>query len=298
MTHRWPKQVKIVEVAPRDGLQAETIPLSVEQRVAFINELTAAGLPSVEVGSFVSPEKVPSMTHSDEVYQKIHKPPGVKYPVLVPNLHGFKRARELGVKHISIFTGASESFCKKNINCSIEESYNRFAAFLPEARAAGMHVRGYVSCIAGCPYEGEISPERVSMVVQNLLNLGCDEISLGDTTGVGTPGQIESLLDILSVPVEKLAVHFHNTYGQALANILIALEKGITIIDSSASGLGGCPFAPGASGNVATEDVVYMLKGMRIETGVDMVSLLKASQAVNQVLERKNQSSYGQAIRK
>lgn len=298
MTHRWPKQVKIVEVAPRDGLQAETTLLSVEQRVAFINELTAAGLPSVEVGSFVSPEKVPSMAHSDEVYQKIHKQPGVEYPVLVPNLHGFKRARELGVKHISIFTAASESFCQKNINCSVEESCNRFAAFLPEARAAGMHVRGYVSCVAGCPYEGEISPEKVSMVVQNLLNLGCDEISLGDTTGVGTPGQIESLLDTLSVPVEKLAVHFHNTYGQALANILIALEKGITIIDSSASGLGGCPFAPGASGNVATEDVVYMLKGMRIETGVDMVSLLKASQAVNQVLERKNQSSYGQAIRK
>lgn len=295
MTHRWPKQVKIVEVAPRDGLQSEKTPLSVKQRVAFINALSEAGMPAIEVGSFVSAEKVPSMALSDEVFQKINQKAGVEYPVLVPNRQGFERARDLGVKYISIFTAASETFCLHNINCSIEESYNRFAAFLPDARAEGMRIRGYVSCVAGCPYEGEISPERVSMVVGNLLNMGCDEISLGDTIGVGTPGQIETLLDNLSAPVEKLAVHFHNTYGQALANILIALEKGVTIIDSSSSGLGGCPYAPGASGNVATEDVVYMLQGMGIKTGVDLSRVLEASRPVNKALGRENQSAYGRA---
>lgn len=295
MTHRWPEKVKIVEVAPRDGLQSETQVLSVEQRVAFINALCKTGLEAVEVGSFVSPESVPAMAQSDDVFEGIEKQEGIEYSVLVPNRQGFEKAKELGVKHIAIFTAASETFCNTNINCSIEESYNRFSTFLPDARAAGMTIRGYVSCVAGCPYEGEISPERASIVVDNLLNLGCDEISLGDTTGIGTPGQIERLLDILTTPVNKLAVHFHNTYGQALANILVALEKGISTIDSSASGLGGCPYAPGASGNVATEDVVYMLNGMGIESGVDIAKLLKATERINQALERTNQSAYGRA---
>lgn len=296
MTHRWPKRVKLVEVGPRDGLQAESSTLSVEDRVALVNALSQTGLKSIEIGSFVSPKWVPQLAESGEVYQQIKKAEGVDYLVLVPNKQGFEDAKALGVKHIAIFTAATDMFANANINCTVEESYNRFCEFLPDARAAGMTVRGYVSCVVSCPFEGHVAPERVARVVENLLNLGCDEISLGDTTGVGTPGDIETLLDHLSAPREKLAVHFHNTYGQALANILVALENGIAVIDSSVSGLGGCPYAPGASGNVATEDVLYMLNGLGIKTGVDMGKVLEASQQIDDLLDRKTASAVGQAM--
>ena len=293
MTHRWPEQVKIVEVGPRDGLQAESKPLTIRDRVKFIDSLSKTGLKAIEVGSLVSPKWVPQMADSDKVYQGISKEETIEYSMLVPNRQGFDKARLLGVKHIAIFTSASESFANRNINCSIEESYNRFAEFLPDARAAGMTVRGYVSCVCGCPFEGPISPNRVARVVKNLMVLGCDEVSLGDTIGIGTPGHVELLLDGLAAPKEKLAVHFHNTYGQALPNVLMAIEKGITTVDASASGLGGCPYAPGASGNVATEDVVYMLEGIGIQTGVDMGKLTKASQTIDDILGRQTQSAVG-----
>lgn len=294
----YPPEVKIVEVGPRDGLQAESTPLSIEDRIQFIDLLSEAGLPAIEVGSFVSPKWVPQMAGSDEVYKGIQKRAGVDYSCLVPNPTGFEAAVASGVKSIALFTAASETFCIKNINCTIENSFLRFQEIIPEAKKAGMRIRGYVSCVIGCPYEGEISPHHVETVAYRLYAMGCDEISLGDTIGVGTPRQVIQLLELITVPRDKLAVHFHDTYGQALANIYAALTMGIRIIDSSASGLGGCPYAPGASGNVATEDVLYMLKGLGLETGVSMDVLLKASLYIDNKLSRITRSKVGAVCQK
>jgi len=294
----YPPEVKIVEVGPRDGLQAESTPLSIEDRIQFIDLLSETGLSVIEVGSFVSPKWVPQMAGSDEVYKGIQKKSDIDYSCLVPNKTGLEAALATGVKSIAVFTAASETFCIKNTNCTIEESFNRFQEIIPKAKKAGMRVRGYVSCVIGCPYEGEISPRAVEPVVARLYEMGCDEISLGDTIGVGTPGHVSKLLEAMTIPRDKLAVHFHDTYGQALANIYAALTMGIRIVDSSAGGLGGCPYAPGASGNVATEDVLYMLKGLGMETGVDINALLKASFFINKRLSRATRSKVGMATQK
>jgi hydroxymethylglutaryl-CoA lyase len=277
-----PRRVTVVEVGPRDGLQNETARLSVEDRAAFCNGLVDAGLPVVEVGAFVSPERVPQMAGSDEVFRRVRRRAGSRLPVLVPNRKGFERARDAGVREIAIFTAASETFNRKNINASIDESFARFREFLKAALEDGMWVRGYVSTCFGCPYEGRVAAERVVDVVGRLFGLGCHEVSVGDTIGVAVPTQVSDLVGRLAAvtPREALAVHFHDTRGTALANVLAALQEGIAIVDSSAGGLGGCPFAPGASGNLATEDLLYMLQGMGIETGVDLDRVVAASRAM------------------
>lgn len=291
-----PNHVKIVEVGPRDGLQAEGMILPVSTRIAFINLLSKTGLQAIEVGSFVSPKWVPQLAESDKVYQGIIKNKGVDYSLLVPNDKGYEMALENKVDSIAVFTAASETFCQKNINMSIEESLHIFGTFIPEAKAKGMRVRGYVSCAIACPYEGFILPSRVHEVALKLLKLGCDEISLGDTIGVGTPKQVQDLLRDIPVPLEKVAVHFHDTYGQAIANIYTALERGIFIVDSSVSGLGGCPFAKGATGNVATEDLLYLLNGLGIKTGIDFEKLLKASSFIDTHLNRQTSSKASRAM--
>jgi isopropylmalate/homocitrate/citramalate synthase len=285
---RVPKYVKIVEVGPRDGLQSEPTQLPTAVKVELIDRLSATGLKTIEAGAFVSPKWVPQMADSADVLARIKRAPGVSYPVLVPNLQGFGAARAAGATEIAIFTAASETFSRKNINCSIKESFERFVPVCAAAAEAHIKVRGYISCVLGCPYEGEVAPARVAEVAARLLALACDEISLGDTIGVGTPAKAQALLDTVAaqVPHEKLAVHFHDTYGQALANILAALETGIATIDSSVAGLGGCPYAPGASGNVASEDVVYMLNGMGIDTGVDLAALAETGRFVSAALHR------------
>ncbi len=293
-----PKEVKIVEVGPRDGLQAEPVILSLETHIQFINLLSESGLQAIEVGSFVSPRWVPQMAKSDEVFQKITKKEGVDYSLLVPNKEGYETALKNKVRSIAIFTAASETFCHKNINVSIEESLHIYESFVRDAKTKGLRVRGYVSCAIACPYEGPISPARVHEVVLKLLHLGCDEISLGDTIGVGTSKQVQELLKDIPAPLEKCAVHFHDTYGQGLVNIYAALEKGIRIVDSSVSGLGGCPYAPGASGNVATEDVLYLLNGLGIKTGVDQEKLLKAARFIDKSLERESTSKASKALRR
>lgn len=294
----FPKQVKIVEVGPRDGLQAESIKLSVATRIQLINLLSDSGLKAIEVGSFVSPQWIPQLAGSDEVYQGIRKKEGVDYSLLVPNTKGYEMALENKVHSIAVFTAASETFCKKNINSSIEESLQSFRSFVPEAKAKGLRVRGYISCAIACPFEGPIAPLKVHQIISKLLDLGCDEISLGDTIGVGTPRQVQDLLRGISAPLEKIAVHFHDTYGMGIANIYAALECGITIVDSAISGLGGCPYAPGASGNVATEDVVYLLNGLGIENGVNLQYLLKAAAFINDQLKRETTSKAFCAWRK
>lgn len=287
-----PKKVKIVEVAPRDGLQNEAGQLPSEIKVEFINRLTKAGLAVIEAGSFVSPKWVPQMAASDEVLKTIDRKQGVSYPVLVPNLRGLEGALAAGAEEIAIFAAASESFSQKNINCSIEQSIQRYADVVEQALEKGLKVRGYVSCVLGCPYEGEISPESVARVSVRLFSMGCYEISLGDTIGTGTPLKAQAMIDqvLEEIPVDCLAAHFHDTYGQGLANLFAVLQRGVSVIDSSVSGLGGCPYAKGASGNVATEDVLYMLNGMGIETGVDMDLLLDAGRFINQYLERESAS--------
>lgn len=283
-----PKKVKIVDVGPRDGLQNEKEIVPTEAKIELIHRLAEAGLPVVEAGSFVSPKWVPQMADSAEIMEKITRKDGVSYPVLTPNLKGFEGAMAVGAKEVAIFGAASESFSQKNINCSIEESLERFHPVVEAAKEQGVLVRGYVSCVVGCPYEGEIAPEKVADVSAKLYEMGCYEISLGDTVGVGTPGKVKDMLVAVSakVPMEKLAVHFHDTYGQALANIYAALEMGVATVDSSVSGLGGCPYAKGASGNVATEDVVYMLNGLGIDTGVDLDKLCEAGRFISNVLGR------------
>jgi len=294
---RLPRRVTVVEVGPRDGLQNEAASLSVEDRVAFCDRLVAAGLPVVEVGAFVSPRWVPQMAGSDEVLRRVKKAAGARLPVLVPNREGYELARTAGAREIAVFTAASETFSRKNTNASIDESFARFAAFLPEARGEGMRVRGYVSTAFGCPYEGAVAPDRVVSVARRLLEAGCDEVSIGDTIGVAVPTQVAEVMGRLgeAVPADRLAGHFHDTRGTALANVLAALEEGVSVVDASAGGLGGCPYAPGASGNLATEDLLYMLHGMGIETGVDLAAVAEASRALAARLGRPLPSRYLQA---
>ena len=290
--------VKLVEVGPRDGLQNEKGVVPLEAKVALIDALSEAGCPAVEVGAFVSPKWVPQMADSAEVMAQITRRPGTAYPVLVPNEKGYERARAAGAEEIAIFGAASESFSQRNINCSIAESLERFRPVAEAAKADGVKVRGYVSCVVGCPYEGPIAPAAVAAVTDKLLGLGCYEISLGDTIGVGTPGSIGAMLDaVLAVaPVERVAGHYHDTYGQALANVLISLEKDVLTFDSAVAGLGGCPYAPGASGNVASEDVLYMLHGMGLETGIDLDAVVAAGSAISDVLGRAPASRVAQAL--
>ena len=298
MTMAYPKSVRIVEVGPRDGLQNEKSSVSVETRVELINRLSDTGLKTIEAGAFVSPKWVPQMAGTDMVYAAIDKKSGISYPVLVPNAKGMESAVAAGVKEIAVFAAASESFSQKNINCSIAESLERFKPVMEEAKKHNIKVRGYVSCVLGCPYEGEIKPAAVVKVATALFDMGCYEISLGDTIGTGTPVKTRALLEAVKkeIPVTALAVHFHDTYGQALANILVALEEGIAVVDSAVSGLGGCPYAKGASGNVSTEDVLYMLNGMGIDTDVNIDKLAAAGRFIAEVLQRPTASKSAQAL--
>lgn len=290
--------VTIVEVGPRDGLQNEQSTLPVSLRIDLIERLANCGLPVIESGSFVSPKWVPQMAGTDEVLAGLSPLPDVRYPVLVPNSTGFELARAAGANEIALFTAASESFSQRNTNCSIAESIGRLAPLATQARASGIRVRGYVSCVLGCPYEGEIETGAVISVCEQLIEMGCDQISLGDTIGAGTASKARALIeDIITItPVEKLAIHFHDTYGQALANILACMDAGITTIDSSVAGLGGCPYARGASGNVATEDVVYMLHGLGLKTGIDLEALAATGAWISTQLQRPNNSKAGVAL--
>jgi hydroxymethylglutaryl-CoA lyase len=280
--------VRIVEVGPRDGLQNEKTPVSVADRITFIEALVGAGLRTVEVGAFVSPKAIPQMVNSDQVLRGVSHHAASEFHVLVPNEKGYAAAREAGAKVIAVFASASEGFSRANINCTVAESIERFKPVVARARADGVKVRGYISCVLGCPYDGEVKPQAVVDVAKGLWQLGCYEISLGDTIGVGTPLKARHLLRAVagSMPMANLAMHFHDTYGQALANLYAGMEEGARVIDSAAGGLGGCPYAPGATGNVATEDVVYMLEGMGIATGVDMPKLLAATNAVGRLIGR------------
>jgi hydroxymethylglutaryl-CoA lyase len=291
----YPSHVKIVEVGPRDGLQNEPAMIPTTVKVELIDRLADAGVQTIETTSFVSPKWIPQLADAAEVYQSIHRRPGTAYTVLVPNITGLKRALKVGVEEIAVFTAASETFNKKNINVSIEESIERFVPVLELAKAQGLRVRGYVSCALGCPYEGPIAPEKVASVARELVQLGCYEISLGDTIGVGTPLQAQRMVHTVMQATEpaKLAVHFHDTRGQALANILACLQLGVVTVDASIAGLGGCPYANGARGNVASEDLLYMLQGMGIETGVDLDKLIDASLFISDVLGREPASKLG-----
>ncbi len=294
----FPEKVKIVEVGPRDGLQNEAVTVPAEIKVQLVEKLAKAGLPVIEAGAFVSPKWVPQMATSAEVFKLVSKRAGVAYPMLVPNLKGLELAHAAGVQEIALFAATTETFSQKNTNCSIAESIDRFNAVIDEALGLGIKVRGYVSCVLGCPYEGEVSADTVLMLVEKMFERGCYEVSLGDTIGVGTAGQAQALVEMLTrqVPVQQLAAHFHDTYGQALANIHAVLQCGINVIDSSVAGLGGCPYAKGATGNVATEDVVYMLHGMGIETGVDMDRLLDAGRFISDFLGREPVSRAATAL--
>jgi hydroxymethylglutaryl-CoA lyase len=280
--------VRIVEVGPRDGLQNEKTPVGIADRIAFIEALVGAGLHTIEVGAFVSPKAIPQMVNSDAVLRGVSHHAESEFHVLVPNEKGYEAARTAGAKVVAVFASASEGFSRANINCSVAESIERFKPVVVRARADGIRVRGYISCVLGCPFDGEVKPQAVVDVANKLWELGCYEISLGDTIGVGTPLRARQLLRAVagSVPMANLAMHFHDTYGQALANLYAGMEEGARVIDSAAGGLGGCPYAPGATGNVATEDVVYMLEGMGIATGVDMVKLVAASNEVSRLLNR------------
>ncbi|NKB39231.1 MAG: hydroxymethylglutaryl-CoA lyase [Gammaproteobacteria bacterium] len=295
-----PKQVKLVEVGPRDGLQNEKQVIETETKVELIHRLADAGLSVIESGSFVSPKWVPQMADSAEVMQAINRADHISYPVLIPNMKGLEAALAVDAKEIAIFGAASESFSQKNINCSIQESLERFHPVCETAMDKDIKIRGYISCVLGCPYEGDISPDAVVEVAEALLQMGCYEISLGDTIGVGTPRKAQQLIDALTekTPIEKLAVHFHDTYGQALANIYACLELGISTIDSSIAGLGGCPYAAGASGNVATEDVVYMLNGLGIKSGTDLEKLIVTGRHISNSLQRQPASKVSLALSK
>jgi len=286
------RRVRIVEVGPRDGLQNEKAILPVAQKIELIERLADAGLPSVEATSFVSPKWVPQLADAAEVFSGLKRKPGVDYPVLVPNLQGYERARAVGAGEVAVFTAASEAFNRKNINAGIDESIERFLPVLDRARADGVKVRGYVSTVLGCPYQGEVPLTDVVRVAKRLHELGCYEISLGDTIGIGTPSKARAMLEAVAanVPMPALAVHFHDTRGQALANILSCLEAGVRTVDSAVSGAGGCPYAPGSSGNVATEDVVYMLEGMGYETGVNLESLVATGRWLFELLGRSSNS--------
>lgn len=295
---RLPRSVTVVEVGPRDGLQNEAQPVETALKVALIDRLGAAGLPVIEAGSFVSPSRVPQMADTAAVLAGIARRAGCRYPVLVPNIEGLRRALAAGASEVAVFAAASESFSGRNLNCSIGQSLERYAAVCAAARAAAVAVRGYVSCVLGCPYEGEVPASVVAGVAAALHAMGCFEISLGDTIGIGTPGHALAMVEAVAerVPREALAVHFHDTYGQALANILACLQAGVATVDASVAGLGGCPFAPGAAGNVATEDVVYMLSGLGIRTGVDLGAVAEAGRFIADALGRKPVSKAAQAL--
>ena len=294
-----PRYVKMVEVGPRDGLQNEASTVPTVVKIELINRLAEAGLPVIEATSFVSPQWVPQMGDNAEVMAGITRKPGVSYPVLTPNLKGFEGALAAGAEEVAVFGAASESFSQKNINCSIAESLKRFEPVVETAQRHGIRVRGYVSCVLGCPYEGEIKPQAVAEVAERLYAMGCYEISLGDTIGVGTPGKACTMVERVAakVPIEKLAAHFHDTYGQALANLYAILQLGVAVIDSSVAGLGGCPYAKGAAGNVASEDVLYMLNGLGIETGVNLNKLIAAGHYIADFLGRPSGSKVSLAFR-
>ncbi|MBE96640.1 hydroxymethylglutaryl-CoA lyase [Marinobacter sp.] len=295
----FPKQVRLVEMSPRDGLQNEPGPvIDTAIKTGLIDRLADCGLNHIESASFVSPKWVPQMGDAAEVMAGIKRKAGVRYSVLTPNLRGFENALAAGVDEVAVFGAASESFSQKNINCSIAESLERFLPVMEAAKQHHIPVRGYVSTVLGCPYEGDIAPEQVAKVAKALAELGCYEISLGDTIGVGTPLKAKRMLEAVAaeVPIEKLAAHFHDTYGQALANLYAVLEEGISVIDASVAGLGGCPYAKGASGNVATEDVLYLLNGLGIKTGVDLDKLVATGEWISEQLKRHNGSKVGQAL--
>jgi len=292
-----PKNVRLVEVGPRDGLQNEAQPISVADKVRLVDDLTDAGFGYIEVGSFVSPKWVPQMAGSAEVFAGIYQRKGVTYAALAPNLRGFEDALAAGVKEVAVFAAASEAFSQRNINCSISDSLKRFEPIMDAARSQGVRVRGYVSCVLGCPYEGRISAEQVAPVARALHDMGCYEVSLGDTIGTGTAGDTRRLFEVVAaqVPREQLAGHFHDTYGQALANVYASLLEGISVFDSSVAGLGGCPYAKGATGNVASEDVVYLMQGLGIETGIDLDKLIAAGLRISEVLGRATGSRVARA---
>lgn len=293
-----PTHVKLFEVGARDGLQNEASPVSAADKIELVNQLSEAGFSQIETGSFVSPKWVPKMADSGEVFAGITRKPNVRYSALTPNIEGFDAAMEAGADEIAVFAAASEAFSQKNINCSIEESLERFYPVMEEAAKHRILVRGYVSCVVGCPYEGAIAPTKVAEVAAKLMEMGCYEVSLGDTIGVGTAGSVITMLEAVKqhVGVEQLAVHFHDTYGQALTNIYAALQAGVSVVDSSVAGLGGCPYATGASGNVATEDVLYLLHGLNIATGIDFDKALAAGDFISRVIGRANQSRVAQAL--
>ena len=295
----YPKSVRLVEVGPRDGLQNEAKPVPVDAKVALIDALSAAGHVAVEAGSFVSPKWVPQMANTDEVMARIARKPGVSYPVLVPNKQGMNGAVEARCEEIAIFTAASEAFCRKNTNCSIDESFERFAPVLEAARKHGMRVRGYVSTVIACPYDGKVAPATVADVSERLFRMGCYEVSLGDTIGVGTPAECVAMIDAVAekVPRDRIAAHFHDTWGQSLANIMAVMERGIAVFDTSVAGLGGCPYAKGASGNVGTEDVLYLLNGLGIAHGVDLDAVAAAGRAICVALGREPASKVAQALK-
>lgn len=293
-----PKFVKLVEVAPRDGLQNEALFVPTEIKVEFIERLAICGFRVIEATSFVSPKRIPQLADHTQVLQTLSQKPGISYPVLVPNWQGFHNALQAGAREVSVFTAASDSFTQRNINCTIEESLLRFVPIIQAAKQAKIPVRGYISCALGCPYEGQIAPTKVVAIAKRLYEMGCYEISLGDTIGVATPNQAHTLFKKAAkiVPISALAAHFHNTYGQALANLYAVLQLGVEVIDSSVAGLGGCPYAKGASGNVATEDVLYMLNGLGLETGLDMQKLLAAARFISAYLKRLPDSKVAAAI--
>lgn len=293
-----PKHVKIVEVGPRDGLQNEKQAIDTATKAELIARLGASGLKAIEATAFVSPKWVPQMADNAEVMRQITRLNGVTYPVLTPNLKGLEAALATGVTEVAVFAAASEAFSQKNINCSIAESIERFVPVIESAREHGVAVRGYVSTVVGCPYQGDVPPEKVAEVSKALFDLGCYEISLGDTIGVGTPLKVQTMLAEVSkaVPMDKLAGHFHNTYGMAIANIYASLQMGMAVFDASVAGLGGCPYAKGASGNVATEDVVYLLNGLGIDSGVDLTSLVETAVWVSAQLGRAPASNVAKAI--
>jgi hydroxymethylglutaryl-CoA lyase len=295
--HPLPQHVSLVEVGPRDGLQNEAQPISVADKVRLVDDLTEAGVGYIEVGSFVSPKWVPQMAGSAEVFAAIAQRPGVTYAALAPNLRGFEDALAAGVREVAVFAAATEAFSQRNINCSIAQSLQRFEPILAAAQQHGVKVRGYISCVLGCPYEGKVDPAQVATVAEQLHGMGCYQVSLGDTIGTGTPGATRTLFEQVAarVPREQLAGHFHDTYGQALANIYASLQEGISVFDSSIAGLGGCPYAKGASGNVASEDVLYMLQGLGISTGIDLQRLIAAGNRISQVLGRQTGSRVARA---
>jgi len=293
------KSARIVEVGPRDGLQNERGEVPTAVKVELIERLADAGLPAVEATAFVSPKWVPQMADHTEVLERIRRRPGVSYPVLTPNLKGFEAARAAGATEVAIFGAASEAFSQKNINCSIAESLERFRPVAEAAQEQSIRVRGYVSCVLGCPYEGEVKPERVADVAAALYEMGCYEVSLGDTIGTGTPGKTKAMIEACArrVPLEKLAGHYHDTYGQALANIYASLEMGVHTFDASVAGLGGCPYAAGASGNVATEDVIYLMDGLGVRTGVDLAKLVAIGRWICGLLGREPSSKVNRAYK-